>query len=72
MAQIYGLEVDDVTPADREAVRRAGAEDARRSRTAAGLPEHIKDPAAVADTDAEPPALPRRKADPSRPRPGRV
>jgi len=33
---------------ERAAIRRAGAEDARRSRTAQGLPERIEDPAAIA------------------------
>ena len=33
---------------DRAAIRQAGAEDARRSRTRQGLPERIEDPAAVA------------------------
>ncbi|MGH7071878.1 MAG: hypothetical protein ACREFO_17975 [Acetobacteraceae bacterium] len=33
---------------EREAIRQAGAEDARRSRVAQGLPERIEDPAAVA------------------------
>jgi len=33
---------------EREAIRKAGAEDARRSRVAQGLPERIEDPAAVA------------------------
>jgi len=33
---------------EREAVRKAGAEDARRSRAEHGLPERIEDPAAVA------------------------
>jgi hypothetical protein len=33
---------------EREAVRKAGAEDARRSRVAQGLPERIEDPAAIA------------------------
>ena len=32
----------------REAIRQAGAEDARRSRTEHGFPERIEDPAAVA------------------------
>lgn len=32
----------------RETIRKAGAEDARRSRIANGLPERIEDPAAVA------------------------
>ncbi|MGP0024899.1 MAG: hypothetical protein ACLPKE_16305 [Streptosporangiaceae bacterium] len=33
---------------DRAAIRQAGAEDARRSRTRQGLPERIEDPASVA------------------------
>ena len=33
---------------EREAIREAGAEDARRSRVEHGLPERIEDPAAVA------------------------
>jgi hypothetical protein len=33
---------------EREAIRHAGAEDARHSRAAQGLPERIEDPAAVA------------------------
>jgi hypothetical protein len=33
---------------ERAAIRQAGAEDARRSRIANGLPERIEDPAAVA------------------------
>ena len=33
---------------DRAAIRQAGAEDARHSRTQQGLPERIEDPAAVA------------------------
>jgi hypothetical protein len=33
---------------DRETIREAGAEDARRSRIANGLPERIEDPVAVA------------------------
>ena len=33
---------------EREAIRQAGAEDARRSRVAQGFPERIEDPAAVA------------------------
>ena len=48
VAQIYGLKVDAVTPDDRDAVRQAGAEDARRPRAVAGLPERIEDPAVVA------------------------
>jgi hypothetical protein len=53
VARIYCLDISDdqegaVTPEDREAIRRAGARDARASRAAAGLPEHIEDPAAAA------------------------
>jgi hypothetical protein len=33
---------------DREAIRQAGAQDARRSRVQQGLPERIEDPVAVA------------------------
>jgi hypothetical protein len=33
---------------EREAIRQAGAEDARRSRAEHGFPERIEDPAAVA------------------------
>jgi len=33
---------------ERAAIRQAGAEDARRSRIADGLPDRIQDPAAVA------------------------
>jgi hypothetical protein len=33
---------------EREAIRKAGAEDARRSRVRQGLPERIEDPAAIA------------------------
>ena len=33
---------------EREAIRKAGAEDARRSRVEHGFPERIEDPAAVA------------------------
>ena len=47
---------------EREAIRQAGAEDARRSRVEHGFPERIEDPAAVAvlaailrDTPAPPP-----------------
>ena len=45
---IYGLEAGAVTPDDRDAVRQAGAEDARRPRAVARLPERIEDPAVVA------------------------
>ena len=48
VAPIYGLEAGAVTPEDRDAVRQAGAGDARRPRAVAGLPERIEDPAAVA------------------------
>jgi hypothetical protein len=37
---------------DREVIRRAGREDARRSRAAQGLPERIEDPAAIASLAA--------------------
>jgi hypothetical protein len=37
-----------MTDQEREAIRQAGAEDARRSRTEHGFPERIEDPAAVA------------------------
>ena len=47
-APIYGLDVDAVTADDRDAVRQAGAGDARRPRAVAGLPERIEDPAVVA------------------------
>jgi hypothetical protein len=47
VAFIYCSEVDTVTSADREAIRHARAQDARRPR-AAGLPGRIEDPAAVA------------------------
>lgn len=33
---------------ERETIRKAGAEDARRSRVEHGFPEHIEDPATVA------------------------
>lgn len=41
-----------MTPEEREQVRRAGAEDARASRVAAGLPERVEDPAGVAELAA--------------------
>lgn len=37
-----------LTPEERAAIRKAGAEDARRSRLRQGLPERIEDPAAIA------------------------
>jgi hypothetical protein len=37
-----------LSPEERAAVRRAGAEDARRSRLRQGLPERIEDAAAIA------------------------
>jgi hypothetical protein len=37
-----------MTGEEREAIRKAGADDARRSRTKHGFPERIEDPAAVA------------------------
>ena len=48
VAPIYGLDVDAVTADDRDAVRQAGAGDARRPRAVAGLPERIEDPAVAA------------------------
>ncbi len=53
VARIYSLNISDdqegaVTPEDREAIRRTGTRDAHASRAAAGLPEHIEDPAAAA------------------------
>ena len=37
-----------MTDEEREAIRQAGADDARRSRVEHGFPERIEDPAAVA------------------------
>ena len=37
-----------LTPEERALIRRAGAENARRSRLRQGLPERIEDPAAIA------------------------
>jgi len=37
-----------LTPEERALIRRAGAQDARPSRLAQGLPERIEDPAAIA------------------------
>jgi hypothetical protein len=37
-----------LSESERAAIREAGAEDARRSRVAQGLPERIEDPAAIA------------------------
>jgi hypothetical protein len=37
-----------LSPEERAAIRRAGAEDARRSRLKQGLPERVEDPAAIA------------------------
>ncbi len=37
-----------MSAAERAAIRQAGADDARRSRTRQGLPERIEDPAVVA------------------------
>jgi hypothetical protein len=36
-----------LTPEERTLIRRAGAEEARRSRRRQGLPERIEDPAAI-------------------------
>jgi hypothetical protein len=37
-----------LSPEERAAIRKAGAEDARRSRLRQGLPERVEDPAAIA------------------------
>ena len=37
-----------LSPEERAAIRRTGAEDARRSRLRQGLPERVEDPAAIA------------------------
>ena len=37
-----------LSPEERAAIRRIGAEDARRSRLRQGLPERVEDPAAIA------------------------
>jgi hypothetical protein len=47
-APIYRPDPGAVTADDRDAVRQAGAGDARRPRAVAGLPERIEDPAVVA------------------------
>ena len=57
---------------ERAAIRQAGADDARRSRTAQGLPERIEDPAAVALLavllrDARPPPRNQTGRHPARP-----
>jgi hypothetical protein len=56
VARIYGLDAssqeDTVTAGEWDAVRRAGASDARRSRAGQGLPERVEDPAAVAELAA--------------------
>jgi hypothetical protein len=55
---------------DRAAIRQAGADDARRSRTDHGLPERIEDPAAVALLAAllrDAPRRRRTKEDAARP-----
>ena len=63
VARIYGLDAssqeDAVTPGEWDAVRRAGASDARRSRAGQGLPERVEDPAAVAELAAMPRDRPR-------------
>jgi len=56
-----------MTDEEREAVRKAGADDARRSRAQHGFPERIEDPAAVARLAAilrdipTPPATERKR-----------
>jgi hypothetical protein len=55
-----------MTTEQRDAVRRIGAVDARRSRVSQGLPERIEDPAGIATLAAllrDPPAPTRRRAD---------
>jgi hypothetical protein len=47
---------------ERAAIRQAGADDARRSRTGQGLPERIEDPAAVAALAALLRDAPHRRA----------
>jgi hypothetical protein len=37
-----------LSPEERATIRRAGAEDARRSRLKQGLPERVEDPAGIA------------------------
>jgi excisionase family DNA binding protein len=60
-----------VTPEDRDAIRRAGARDSRASRAAAGLPEHIEDPAAAAQLAGLMRGTPRPGArQPAKPRTG--
>jgi hypothetical protein len=54
-----------MTPEQRDAIRRVGAADARRSRASQGLPERIENPAAVAVLAAlmrDLPAPPTRRA----------
>ena len=56
-----------LTEQDREAIRAAGADDARRSRAAHGLPERVEDPAAIARLaallrDSPPPRRPPAQA----------
>jgi hypothetical protein len=79
---VTGQRGQEACPADdddegRAAIRRAGAEDARRSRVRQGLPERIEDPAAVAVLAAilrDTPAAPRARArdPPTRMMPGRA
>lgn len=60
-----------MTPEDREAIRRTGARDSRASRAAAGLPEHIEDPAAVEQLAGLMRDTPRLRAQyPAKPRTG--
>ena len=76
VARIYCLDISDdqegaVTPEDRDAIRRAGARDSRASRAAAGLPEHIEDPAAAAQLAGLMRGTPRPGAQrPAKPRTG--
>lgn len=76
VARIYCLDISGdqegaVTPEDRDAIRRAGARDSRAFRAAAGLPERIEDPAAVAQLAGLMRGTPRPGArQPAKPRTG--
>ena len=78
VARIYCLEISDdqegaVTPEDRETIQRTGARDSRASRAAAGLPEHIEDPAAAAQLAGPMRGTSRHGAQrPAKPRTGTV
>jgi|GEM_PF-1027156 excisionase family DNA binding protein len=72
VARIYCLDISDdregaVTPDDRDTTRRTRARDSRASRAAAGLPEHIDDPA----TAAQPAGLIRGTSSPGAQQPAK-